>query len=72
MIIEKILSIFKSNLPPDNDVIQNELSFSMVSEIVIVYKIAPWEGPALTNLFQKVKNEHFLNPNLDGLFRGSF
>ena len=32
----------------------------MVSENVIVYKIAPWECPAGTNLFQKVKNEHFL------------
>ena len=53
MIIEKILSIFKSSLPPDNDVIQNELNFSMVSENVIVFKIAPWEGPARTNLFSK-------------------
>ena len=72
MIIEKILSIFKSNLPPDNDVIQNELSFSMVSEIVIVYKIAPWEGPALTNLFSKSQKWTFFNPNRDGLFRSSF
>ena len=71
MIIEKILSIFKSSLPPDNDVTQNELNFNMVSEKVIVFKIAPWEGPARTNLFSKVQKWTFLNPNLGGLFRGS-
>ena len=59
MIFEKILSIFKSNLPPDDDVTQKgkvretDLNFSMVSGNVIVFKIAPWESPARTNLFSK-------------------
>ena len=68
---------FKSNSQPEDDVTQKlkvreaELYFSMVSENVIVFKIAPWEGPARTNLFSKVQKWTFLNPNLGGLFRGS-
>ena len=44
----------------------------MVSENVIDFKIAPWEGPACANLFLKIQKWTFLNPNVGGLFRGLF
>ena len=78
MITEKILSIFRSNSPPEDDVTQKwkvrevELNFSTVSENVIVFKIAPWEGRARTNLFSKIQKWTFFNPNLGVLFKGSF
>ena len=78
MIIEKILSFFKTNSPPTDDVTQKwkigevELNFSMVSENVVVFKIAAREGPARTNLFSRSQKWTFFNPNLGEFFRGSF
>ena len=54
---EKTLSIFKSNSPLEDDVIQKwkietvELIFFMASENVIVFEVSPWEDPAHTNVF---------------------
>ena len=76
MIIKKILLIFKSNSPPEGDVTQKwkvrelEINFSMVSENVIVFKAAPWEGPARADLFSKSQTWTFFDPNLGELFRG--
>ena len=57
---EKTLSIFKSNSPLEDDVIQKRkietvepifFFFFMASENVIVFEVSPWEGPAHTNVF---------------------
>lgn len=54
---EKTLSIFKSNSPLEDDIIQKwkietvELIFFMASENVIVFEVSPWEDPAHTNVF---------------------
>ena len=65
MIIEKILSIFKSNSPPEDDVTQKwkvrtvEFIFSMISENVIVSEIAPWKVPPALTFFERVEKKHF-------------
>ena len=66
-VFEKTLPIFKFNLSYRNEVIEKrkvrlaKLIFHVFSTNVVVFNKAPRKSPARTNLFQKVKKEHFIN-----------
>ena len=61
-IFEKVLAIFTSNLPTEDDVTEKlkveaiELTFHVVSKEVVVFGAAPWESVSLTNLFLRSQN----------------
>ena len=59
VVFANILPIFKSSLPPEDDVTQKMKSWNSIIHFHVLSKIVV--VPALTNLFQKVKNEHFEN-----------
>ena len=59
VIFEKVLSIFKSNSPPEDDSTERskveavELIFHVVSKNLVVFDVGPWESVALTNLLSR-------------------
>ena len=72
-VFEKTLPIFKFNLSYRNEVIEKrkvrlaKLIFHVFSTNVVVFNKAPRKSPARTNLFQKVKKEHFINSSFSFL-----
>ena len=67
VIFKNVLPIFKSNLPPEDDVTEKskvkviELTFHEVSKNVVVFEVAPWESVGLTYLFSRTQNDYFEN-----------
>ena len=67
LVFEKTLPIFKFDLCYRNDVIEKwkvglaKLIFHVLSTNVVVFNKAPRKSPARTNLFWKVKKQHFVN-----------
>ena len=72
-VFEKTLPIFKFNLCYRNEVIEKwkvglaKLIFHALSTNVVVFNKASRESPARTNLFWKVKKEHFVNKSFSFL-----
>ena len=66
-VLEKILLIFKSNLPPEADVTEKlkagtvYLIFHVVFKNKVAFDAALWESTAFTSLFSKIKIEYFEN-----------
>ena len=63
MNFEKVLPLFRSNSPAEDDVTEKskvkELIFHVVSKNIVVFDAAPWESVSLTNLFSRRQKDYF-------------